>query len=287
MSVKIPSKYLAVLCAFPLFSQANERLSYSYLGLAADSLSYKETTYLPDNALDVSLRGAKVESDYSGFSSAQRAGGYIAVNETWGFYINNSSTLGSVSKKETWTINGIKRQENSMTLNRSDTNIIITKQFSDNHHFLFGATYNRLDYSRFNIEVDGTSLANNPTISEEATEFLAEIGYEYNTFFIKDNSRDWHYQFQFIVSAPMYTHVRNTAIDGDDAFTNNFNGYSIRTSASLGYQINENFMIAATLEGNLQQRDKESRETGNNETQILPERAFNYVQPSINLYWAF
>ena len=270
-----------------LHAAEHERLSFSYLGLGADSLNYKETTYLPDNTLDLSLRGAKVESDYSGVSFSQRAGGYISINKEWGFYINNSSTVGSVSKKEKWTINGIERQSNSMTLSRADTNILITKNITDKHHFLFGTTYNRLDYSRFNISVDGNELPNNPTISEEAVEFSAEIGYEFNTFFLKSSPENIRYQAQLLVSMPMYTHVRNTAVDGDTPFTDSFSGYSLRASASVGYQINQNFMIAATIEANYQDRQKETRETDQKETLILPDRVFNYIQPSINLYWAF
>jgi len=89
------------------------------------------------------------------------------------------------------------------------------------------------------------------------------------------------------MSMPMYTHVRNTAVDGDSPFTDSFSGYSLRASASVGYQINENFMIAATLEASYQDRAKETRETDKKETLILPDRVFNYIQPSINLYWAF
>lgn len=286
-------RVITCLAAATLSQQAMaERNGYSFFGIGFESVGYEEHTVLPNYIATVSRRGEKIDTDYSGINFSQRAGAYVAIDKTWGFYINNSSTLGSQSHTEDWRVNGQLVQQDSMTLYRGDTNIWVTRNLTDKHHILFGGTYNRIDYKRFNFEVPASLQGQvadpgDTTISEEVTEFIGEIGYEYNEFFI-GKTAGIKTQLKLIAGVPVYTHVRNTALDADRAFTDSFAGYNLRAIASIGYQFSEKVLVSATIDANYQSRDGDIRKnnaTGNYE--ILPDRTFAYVQPSINFLWSF
>lgn len=269
-----------------------ERSGYSMLGIGFESVSYEENLVFPDYIATQALRGVETVSDYDGINWSQRAGAYIAINEQWGFYINNSSTLGSQSHTETWELDGLRIQTNSMTLSRGDTNIWLSRQFQPKHHVLFGGTYNRIDYRRFNITrtaLPGQDFENfsDATISEEVAEFIAEVGYEYNEMFTSKDA-GWRTQLQILAGVPIYTHVRNTELDADSAFTDSFSGYNLRATASIGYQFSANVTIAGTLEAHYQYRNGDARQNPTSALfEFLPDRSFMYLQPSLNAMWSF
>lgn len=281
-----------LLALFMAPSAFAERAGYSYLGLGLEMVSYEERAQLSatDNFTQqvVSL---DLNSDFTSSNLAQRFGAYVAVNQDWGFYINGSSTLGSSSESEDWFIDGANVQTDSMSLYRSDTNVWLTRRLADKHWLVFGGSYNRIDYKRFNFELTpegqalGVELPDDGVVSEEAVELLAEVGYEFNEFF-DGQELGWKTQYQVMLGLPVYTSVRNTSVNGDESFTDTFSSYNLRASAGLGYQINESFMISGVLEASYQDRDGATRTKGNI-TETLPNRTFYYIQPSLNLFWSF
>ncbi len=272
-------------------SQQFERASYSYLGLGLDVVTYEEVD------TDLLGTGIELETEMTGTNLAQRSGGYVVVDDAWGFYINTGSSLGATVNDEEWRFNGTLVQENAFTIKRNELLILVTRRLAENHYWLVGGAYNDTAFSRFNFtlpEQDQFNIAA-PTgsVSEDVSQILAYAGYEYNQFFTQ-REQGFVTQFQALVGVPLYSSTLNTDF-GDTALTNSFDGYVLRLTPSIGYQLNQNFMVAASFDLFLNQRDEDEGEitainadgVSEQRKRALPENSLWNLQPAINVYWSF
>lgn len=134
-----------------------ENTSYSYFGVGMDYISYQEKT----SGFGI----YSFESSYTAFAPIQRSGGYTAIDNDFGFFINTASTLIASDKEEEWDINGFGVvQTDTMTVNRSDLQIMGAYQFQNGHYLSFGGQYHSTKYSRFDFQSTNNTAAFNADI---------------------------------------------------------------------------------------------------------------------------
>ena len=282
---------LLLVCILSLSSHADKRNSYSYLGLGVDLLSYSESD---DNVLNTGIR---LETEMTGSNLAQRSGGYMSYNDNWGFYITSGSSIGTTVNDETWSLNDTEVQENSFTMKRSELMVLVSRNISKNHYLLFGGSYNDTSFSRFswsfNEQNDYAIDKETGTFTEYVSQLFAYVGYEYNEFYTSTRP-GWRTQFQFLAGLPLYSSTLNTRFDTEH-ITTSFDGYLLRATPSLAYQLNKNFMLGMSLDISYNLRDKDEWEAtitdGNGNPQkvkqALPENTLLVIQPAFTAYWSF
>lgn len=227
------------------------KLSFSYLGLGLEYLTYQE--HLSD------FYGHNLDTSYRVWMPTQRSGGYASINAHWGFAVTDDSTLFSKDKQETWSWNNIDIQRDLMAINRQETNVFAFRQLGDGSYINFGVKYskyifNRSDFSStpgtttFNSN-NGTNLnpQGNSTINEESVAYSFAVGYGYDNYFKLDQHglRDFA---RLMLASPIYRRVRNSSLDSEIS-GGAFKGVSLDVVVGAGWQFSPNFSINYVLEG--------------------------------------
>lgn len=268
-----------------------DRLSYSYLGLDIGLYSYQET--IPRFSID---------TDYSVSNVGIQTGGYISVNETLGFYLTSSNTLGNSTDTEEWSSNGAILQTNSMQVSSSSNQLVLAYQTRPKQAIIGGVGLFKFDFDRFDFEVTpaGQSLGVvNPngsqgredfdladSISETQLSVSALVGYEFGNLFLDEELAEgdsrFRYQAQFIVGLPVYISATNSSLQNRRSLNDSFGGVDAIVRLTAGWQVSEHVLLATVLETNYHSRD--DIEDGVN---TLPELDILSVRPALTMYWSF
>ena len=283
---------LLILSVFSSFVSAEEKVplfrsSYSYLGVELEYFDYSEDL----NRFDIS-------TDYKASNMGIQTGGYVAVNDTLGFYITANKTILWETNQEEWLGSSDVLQTNDMIVTAAVTRIHTAYQMTPKHALLMGVNMINIDYDRFNFYITPAGQARgvlNPNGSQGQSDFdladaiaelqfsvSAAVGYEYNTLFTANNDALFVYQTQLMVGVPLYYRVTNSSVQDKDELSDNFNGYDIFGRFTAGMYLTDYILLAATFEVIHQQRN-EVTVTG----VTVPETTITQFKPGITLYWSF
>jgi hypothetical protein len=267
-------------------TRTGQRLGYSYIGFGSEQVDYREED---ENLLDT---GLGLQTAASTTQLFQRSGGYVAHNSGWGFYIQTEATIGNEASKETWKINGTTVQQNSFTLKRNELRILVSKQVSTSHAFLFGGSLQDLSFSRFDwvlTNQDEFQVAiSEGSVSEDIFKLFAYAGYEIGEFYLEEKC-GWNWQIQLLAGIPIYSQTLNTSY-GADTINGGFDGYHFELTGSVGYHLSKNFLLGLSLK-NAYEDQKEIEQKNQKSHGVikrsLPENSLTIMQPSVTFYWSF
>ncbi len=133
---------------------------FTFIGFAGGPLSYKESGTLSS--------GTDFETTPSNFAVMNYSGGYTAIGERGGFYINTVSTLYASTDSESWefskgNISG-EHQKNQVTSNHNGLDILGAYLLGGGHQLIAGIGYTRtlLDRNSFEngSDIDAFNNAN-------------------------------------------------------------------------------------------------------------------------------
>jgi len=275
---------LGLASSVPLYGDEgrHERSGFSFFGVGIAHSDYEESTVFSD---------IRVQSDASGNQTSQRSGAYININPEWGFYLSTNSFFGTDSLSESWDVNGVFVQRNKFSLKRSEIQLLFSHEFSDDrHYFLFGGGNIEKSFTRFDYEFpeqneSGVDINKNPgNITEDSSQLVAYVGYEYNEFFVGDSS-GLKCQLQALLGMPIYSETLNNGV-GDVTLNSSFDGYIFRLVPSIGWQFNESLLLALTTDYIINRRDEDRTTVGSGDA-ILPKSHFWSAFSSVAVYWSF
>jgi len=120
----------------------SSRKDYSYFGVGYGPVSYTEKT--------PQAGGFKLEMGSVGQNMFVRSGGYVAVNDKIGFYLDSLNNSFANTQKESWDIQGLGTiQTNDTQIEVNEFNFYLANFFTKQQAWLFGISQNRAVFSRF------------------------------------------------------------------------------------------------------------------------------------------
>ncbi|WP_136550307.1 hypothetical protein [Hydrocarboniclastica marina] len=273
-----------------------QRLSFSYLGLGIDSMTYEER--LPD------FYGRELKTEYSSSVPVLRTGVYTSISHDWGFAITTLASLYGDKAEEEWNWPGAGSiQTNEMAMTRKESNVFGFRQLGGGHYLTAGLNYSQYSFSRnafrstpgtelFNEAVFGELPAeqqeemrldpdaNQGTISEDSVTVNVAVGYGYDNYFNLEQE-GLRLFGSVLVGTPVFRRVTNTLLDGTltDSVSESVNATLV---AGAGWQFSASFSVNYVFEGTYVSLDKLE---GDNE--LVPEVTFTSLANNLVAYWNF
>ncbi|TPE50303.1 hypothetical protein FJM67_10670 [Maribrevibacterium harenarium] len=305
---------IALLSSSVAFAEINNE-PYTYLGVAAGQFAYKESGTVTG--------GIKFETTPTNFQVFNYSGGYTAVGERTGFYINTVSTLYASTDAESWqfsSANGSgEHQKNQVTSNHNSLDILFGYLFEGGHQLVIGGAYRRtlMDRNGFSKGADAgtfnsarwkgenTALNEADYISkyglqdefkvvnytETFTSALAQVGYRYDTRF-KSSEVGPRWQWGATIGLPLFYDVVNTSNSGL-SFSSSFEGFDVGAYVGYGWRFTENLGLLAKanyfyrLRNEMRIRGDYVSELNRYRYAIIPENEVQYWNVGVNGYWNF
>ena len=279
---------LLITCLSSALAAENKREGYSYLGVGVSSGDYTEQD---DDLLGTGIT-LKTEAPVSALE--QRSGGYVAHDSGWGFYIQTEATLGTNVNNESWALDGTQVQEDSFSFSKSELRVLISRQLTGRHAFLFGAGTQDISFTRFDwrlSEQDQYQIeATEGSVSEQLFKIYLYSGLEWGHFFSSGEESGLNWQTQLVVGLPVYSQIINTSY-GDDPINGGMDGYRVDASGQLAYRMNKNLMIGFSTRVTYEyQQEIETGSIQLGDSHIkraLPENTLFMLNPSLTFYWSF
>ncbi len=289
---------------------------FTYIGFAGGTLTYKESGTVTGNV--------NFETNPSNFQVFNYSGGYTAIGERTGFYINTVSTLYASTDDESWTFsseNGSgEHQQNKMTSNHNAIDLLFGYLMGSGHQVIAGVGYRRnlmdrnsfqegSDVDTFNdvryagettslteSEYDskyGLSFVDGQIVNytETFTSFMAQVGYRYDTRF-KSADTGARWQFGATLGVPVYYEAVNTSKPQYN-FSSMFDGYNIDAYVGYGWRFTENLGVLAKanysyrIRGEMKENIGYNSELNRNRYAIIPENIVSFWNVGLNGYWNF
>ncbi len=265
------------------------RAGYSFFGLGLNFIDYEENSVQRVGEQVVDVETASM------VNVAQQSGTYVSFNKDWGFYLITSSTLGESQSEESWEIDNEIVRTNKILFEQQRIGLLLSKHFTSNYYYLFGAQYNNTEFRRFgtaltqSAEDSGLTFesVNLGTESETVLDLAAVVGLEKTTVFTSEQP-GWRYQVQAVLGLPLLTNISNTEINDGQSFGEAFNGIFAQGRFNYGYQFNKSIFLSLNLEVAISQRNRIDRKISDDlGTTEFPSNTLVYFFPSMALYWSF
>ncbi|PLX86221.1 MAG: hypothetical protein C0618_09590 [Desulfuromonas sp.] len=195
-----------VLCCFSSALASEEkgyRGSFTTLGVGVETVTYQEKTRLRD--------GNPVETDTTLVNVVQRSAGYTGVSERFGFYLETLSSLSTGTDQEEWdhSVAGII-QTNEMKVQTSEFNLLGAYHVRPGHMVTAGLDVFSLNFTRSDVrtsnQVQNAALG---AVSEDSFSFVAELGYRYDSSFVRPK-QSLGYHLGAKASFPIFYKVYNS-----------------------------------------------------------------------------
>lgn len=290
---------------------------FTYIGFAGGAFNYKESGTLTGNV--------KFETTPSNFQIFNYSGGYTAIGERMGFYINTVSTMYASTDDESWSFSGNggsgEHQKNKVTSNHSAIDLLFGYLPGHGHQFTVGAGYRRnlMDRNSFEAGSDVDTFntvryngENAPSLTQEQyndkyglsfvdgqvvnytetfTSFIAQVGYRYDTRF-KTAETGSRWQWGATLGVPVYFEAVNTSRPQYN-FSSMFDGYNVDAYIGYGWRFTENLGVLAKanysyrLRGEIKEKIGYNSELNRNRYAIIPENVVSFWNVGVNGYWNF
>ena len=289
---------------------------FTFIGFAGGMFNYKESGTITG--------GVNFETTPSNFQIFNYSGGYTAIGERTGFYINTVSTLYATTDDESWTFSAPggsgEHQKNKATSNHNAIDFLFGYLLDGGHQLVVGTGYRRTlmdrnsflagsDVDTFNdvryagentslteAEYDnkyGLSFTDGQIVNytETFTNFMAQVGYRYDTRF-KTSGTGPRWQWGAMLGVPVYYEAINTSKPQYN-FSSMFDGYNFDTYVGYGWRFSENLGILAKvnysyrLRGELKENIGYNAELNRNRYAIIPENVVSFWNVGLNGYWNF
>jgi len=245
-----------------------------------------------------------------------RNSAYIAINPTFGLYIDSNTSLASTIEKEKWTIDNFGPiQQNDFKIKHNEIAFRLSYQLTKRHSIISGLRYSNLSFTRSQFEfiqpgADSFNAAlaleqpDNPNhrftlpngdisdryrtniaISEEQNELIGLIAYRYEQNTHSElGDITWYTDME--LGIPLYSATQNTTIEGE-TLTDNFRGYSIMGKLGLRYQLLNNISLLLSYNVHYKFRNTlTSTDTQGNSVSV-PEIELTNNAVNIGLRWTY
>ncbi len=271
--------------------------SFSELAIGVDAINYSE-------ALNISGYGNLSQST-TVYNPTIRQISYTGINETWGMYIQSSSTLFPTQDKETWDLGSYGTvQQDTYQTRVSDIGLKVAYHQTPRIQWLVGGrifsnTYTRSDFeyvepgaTNAGITLPGLSTAGDTykadsviAVTEDQSGLDGLVGFRYDTQV--DNYLEkvtWFVETD--LSTSLYYQVQNTT-DDEVTLRDFFNGYGLRAQAGVRYSITDAIGLVASVTGRYIYRDAVTENHSDGTYTTVPDVEMTYLGASLGVQWRY
>lgn len=270
--------------------------SFSELAIGVDAIGYSES---------LSITGyGNLSQSVTAYNPTIRQVSYTGINETWGMYIQSSSTLFPSQADETWDLGsyGTVQQDNYQT-RVSDIGLKVAYHQTPSLQWLVGGRIFSNTFTRSNFEYvepgatnSGLALPGLDTagdtykadsviaVTEDQSGFDGIIGFRYDTQV--DNYQEkvtWFIESD--VSTSLYYQVQNTSIN--TTLRDFINGYGLRAQAGVRYSLTDAIGLVASVTGRYIYRDSVTETHSNGTYTTVPDVEMTYLGASLGIQWRY
>lgn len=271
--------------------------SFSELAIGVDAISYSESLSIPGYS--------SLNQSITVYNPTIRQVSYTGINETWGMYIQSSSTLFPTQGKESWDLSSYGTvMEDTYQTRVSDIGLKIAYHQTPNVQWLVGGRIFSNTFTRSNFEYvepgatnSGLSLPGLTTagdtyksnsviaVTEDQSGLDVIAGFRYDTQV--DNYMEkvtWFIESD--VSTSAYYQVQTTT---DDSITlrDFFNGYGVRAQAGIRYSLTDAIGLVASVTGRYVHRDSLTKIHSATSYTTVPNIEMTYLGASLGVQWRY
>ncbi|MFY8300708.1 hypothetical protein AAEU28_18230 [Pseudoalteromonas sp. SS15] len=233
---------LSLLNSFNTYAQS-EGISYSYLTVGNESISYKETATL-----------VPVKSDASVSNLMLNSGGLYDINETFAFSVDALATFSPNSDNEEWTHEtfGVY-QRNQFEYIHASTHLALHYKLTENFRVIGGTALSLITYKRtgINLNLQDGSVIKGGMQEEKSNEIYLDAGIAYESGKLSESMR---YGFKATVGHTIWSETYNTQFDGLDFATDTLR-YNLE--ANVSFKVTEGIHLGAYARYSMLDRGQE------------------------------